>query len=165
MTAAAHIFPNAIKNIASKVENWASGTTELKVGLAGTGAQTFNWPGTGNSTAAYQTVSDFLTNSGSGGGGALTEVSASGYSRQALTSVTLTTSALVVTLSAATMSWTAAANWTAQYAFFYDTTVDTNDTTRELVCYWDFGGSVSVVSGGNFTLTVNASGIVTFTAS
>lgn len=164
MTAAAHVFPNAVKNIASKVESWATSSTELKVGLA---SGTFNWPGTGNSTAGYQTVSDFLGNAGSGGGGALTEVSTSstGYSRQALSSVSLTTSGLVVTLTCATITWTATANWSAQYAFFYDTTVDTSDSTRELVCYWDFGGTVSVVSGGNFTLTINASGLITFTSS
>jgi len=162
MTAVAHVFPNAVKNIASKVENWASGSSELKVGLA---SGTFNWPGTSNSTAAYQTVSDFLGNAGSGGGGALTEVVASGYSRTVLTGVSLTTTGLVVTLTCSNVSWTAGANWSAQYAFFYDPTFDTNDTTRELVCYWDFGGRVSVVTGGNFTLTINASGLVTFTSS
>jgi hypothetical protein len=162
MAAVAHVFPNAVKNIASKVENWATGSTELKVGLA---SGTFNWPGTGNSTAGYLTVADFLANAGSGGGGALTEVSASGYVRTALSGVSLTTSGLVVTLTCSNVSWTAGANWSAQYAFFYDTTVDTNDTTRQLVCYWDFGGTVSVVTGGNFTLTINASGLVTFTSS
>jgi|SRR6185437_3377429 len=162
MTAVAHVFPNAVKNIASKVENWASGSSELKVGLA---SGTFNWPGTSNSTAAYQTVADFLGNAGSGGGGALTEVSASGYSRTVLTGVSLTTTGLVVTLTCSNVSWTAGANWSAQYAFFYDTTADLNDSQRELICYWDFGGTVSVVTGGNFTLTINASGLVTFTSS
>lgn len=164
MAAVAHVFPNAVKNIASKVENWASGSTELKVGLA---SGTFNWPGTSNSTAAYQTVADFLGNAGAGGGGALTEVSTSstGYSRQALSGVATTTTGLVTTLTCSTVTWTATANWSALYAFFYDAAVDTNDSTRELVCYWDFGGTVSVVNGGTFTLTINASGLVTFTSS
>lgn len=166
MAAAAHVFPNATQNIANKAEKWTATADTLKVGLVASG--TFNWPGTGNSTAAYQTVADFLANAGAGGGGALTEVSASGtgYSRLALTSVAFTTSGLVNTLTAASpISWTATSNWSAVYAFFYDAAVDTSDSTRELVAVWDFGGTVSVVSGGNFTLTINASGIVTYTSS
>lgn len=163
MTAAAHVFPNAVQNIAAKSEKWTSTADTLKVGLVGSG--TFNWVA---GTQSYATVSDFLTNAGSGGGGALTEVSTSstGYSRTALTGVTFTTTGLVGTLNCTSpISWTATSNWSALYAFFYDAAVDTNDGTRELIAYWDFGGTVSVVSGGNFTLTINASGIVTFTSS
>jgi hypothetical protein len=163
MAAAAHIFPNAVQRVVSKNENWSSGGDTLKVGLA-TGV--FNWVA---ATEAYTFVSDFLTNSGSGGGGALTEVSSSstGYSRQSLSSVALSTTGLVTTVTCATISWTATASWSAQYAFFWDDTDGSpaTDAARHLICYWDFGGSVSVVSGGNFTLTINASGLVTFTSS
>ena len=162
MSSAAHVYPNIFQRLGTKAENWSStGTTDtLKVGLASAG--TYTWNGT---SQGHKFVSDFLAGSG---GGAMTEVSTSGtgYGRLALTSVVFTTTGLVSTLSAATMSWTATANWSALYAFFYDDTDSSStDATRELICYWDFGGTVSVVSGGNFTLTVNASGIVTFTSS
>jgi hypothetical protein len=161
MTAAAHVYPNATQHLATKLEKWSTGTQDtLKVGLASAGTYTWN-----STSQGHTTVSDFLAGSG---GGAMTEVSTSstGYARLALTSVTFTTTGLVNTLTAATMSWTATANWSALYAFFYDDTdLPTSDATRNLICYWDFGGTVSVVSGGNFTLTVNASGIVTYTSS
>jgi hypothetical protein len=123
---------------------------------------TFNWVA---ATEAYVTVSDFLTNAGASGGGALTEVSTSGtgYTRQSLTSVTATNSGLVTTLTCANPSW-AAATFSANYAFFYDAVTDTNDTTRLLICYWDLGGT-DTVSSGTFTLNINASGLVTWTSS
>lgn len=159
MAAAAHVYPNAVQNIATKTENWNNSDT-LKVGLVASGTYTWITASQGQST-----VANFLA--GDGSNGALTEVSTSGtgYTRQALTSVSVATSALVTKLTCATISWTATSNWSALYAFFYDAAVDTDDTTRKLIAYWDFGGTVSVVSGGNFTLTINANGIVTFTSS
>jgi hypothetical protein len=159
MAAAAHVYPNAVQNIATKTENWNNSDT-LKVGLVASG--TYAWNAT---SQGHSTVANFLA--GDGTNGALTEVSTSstGYSRQALTSVSVSTSGLVTKLTCATVSWTATSNWSALYAFWYDAAVDTDDTTRKLICYWDFGGTVSVVNGGNFTLTINANGIVTFTAS
>lgn len=159
MAAAAHVYPNATLNIANKAEKWTATADTLKVALIAAG--TYTW----NSTAqAHQTVADFLAGSG---GGVMTEVSTSGtgYTRSALASVTFTTTGLVNTLTCANIVWTATSNWSALYAVFYDAAVDTSDSTRELICYWDFGGTVSVVSGGNFTLTINASGIVTYTSS
>ena len=162
MAAAAHIFPSAVQRLTNESEKWTATADTLKVGLA-TG--TFNWVA---ATQAYVFVADFLTNSGSGGGGALTEVSTSstGYSRQSLTSVGTTTTGLVTTLTCATISWSATSNWSAAYAFFWDDTdTSTSDSTRHLLCYWDFGGTVSVVNGGTFTLTISGSGLVTFTSS
>ena len=174
MTAAAHIFPNFTQMMAEKnaggatsqitLTNANSGTVDtLKVALF-TG--TFNWVA---GTQSYTTIANFLANAGSGGGGALTEVSSSstGYSRQALTSVVYTDTGLVSTLNCASpITWSATASWSAQYAAFYDYTAGGNsDSTGLLICYWDFGGSVSVVSGGTFTLTVNASGVATWTSS
>lgn len=159
MAAAAHVYPNATQELIAKAESLNNVDT-LKVGLIGAG--TYAWNGT---SQAHKFISDFL---GGSGAGSLTEVSTSstGYARLALTSVTATTTGLVTTLTAATMSWTATANWSALYAFFYDSAVGGgSDAATPLICYWDFGGTVSVVSGGNFTLTVNASGIVTWTAS
>lgn len=159
MTAAAHVYPNAVQELVTKAESLNNVDT-LKVGLAAPTSPAYTW----NSTSqAHATVANFLAGSGAG---AMTEVSTSstGYARLGLTSVTATTTGLVTTLTAATMTWTATANWSATYAFFYDFSVG-GDASGELICYWDFGGTVSVVSGGNFTLTVNASGLVTFTAS
>jgi hypothetical protein len=159
MAAAAHVYPNATQELSAKLES-LNGVDTLKVGLASAGTYTWN-----STSQGHKFVSDFLAGSG---GGAMTEVSTSstGYARQSLTSVTCTTTGLVTTLTCATISWTATANWSATYAFFYDFAVGGGvDSATPLICYWDFGGTVSVVSGGNFTLTINASGIVTWTAS
>jgi hypothetical protein len=162
MSAVAKVYPNATQRIGQKAENWSTTGTQdtLKVGLIAPTANAYTWNGT---SQGHKFVSDFLAGSGAG---VQTEVSTSGtnYARQALTSVTFTTTGLVNTLTCATISWTATANFSATYAFFYDETDSSaTDATRELICYWDFGGTVSVVSGGNFTLTINASGLVTYT--
>jgi hypothetical protein len=162
MAAAAHVYPNATLELGTKLES-LNGVDTLKVGLAASSSPAYTW----NSTSqGHKFIADFLAGSGAG---AMTEVSTSGtnYARQALTSVTFTTTGLVNTLTCATISWTATANFSATYAFFYDSGAvgATTDANTPLICYWDFGGTVSVVSGGNFTLTINASGIVTWTAS
>lgn len=160
MAAAAHVYPNATLRIANKSEKWTATADTLKVMLVASG--TYTWNGT---SQAHQFVSDFLAGSG---GGAMTEVSTSstGYSRSSLASVSFTTTGLVNTLTCSNIVWTATSNWSALYAVFYDDTDSSaTDATRELICYWDFGGTVSVVSGGNFTLTINASGLVTYTSS
>ena len=158
MAAVAHVYPNATQELAAKLESLNNVDT-LKVGLAAAGTYTWN-----STSQGHKFVSDFLAGSG---GGAMTEVAGGlGYARLALTSVTATTTGLVTTLTAATMSWTATSNFSALYAFFFDSAVGGgSDSATPLICYWDFGGTVSVVAGGNFTLTVNASGIVTWTAS
>jgi len=159
MTAAAHIFPSFTQAMGVHSINLSSDT--LKVGLA---SGTFNWV---TATEAYSTVSQFLANAGSGGGGALTEVSYSGASpasRITLSSVTYTQTGLVSTLTCANPSWTTA-TWTADYAFFYDYTAGGNsDTAGLLICYWDLGGN-QTISGQTFTLTINASGLATWTSS
>ena len=115
MAQAAHVFPVYTQNMgANTVTQINMSIDTLKVLLVASG--TFNWVA---ATEAYTTVSQFLTNSGSGGGGALTEVSGGSYSRQALTSVTFTESGLVSTLTCANPSW-ASATFSAVYAMFYD---------------------------------------------
>ena len=158
MAGAAHVFPNAMQELVTKQESLNNVDT-LKVGLVASGTYTWN-----TTSQGHKFVSDLL---GGSGGGALTEVSTSstGYARAALTSVSCTTTGLVTTLTCATIQWSATANWSALYAFFWDDATGVTDATRELICYWDFGGTVSVVSGGNFTLTINASGLVTYTSS
>lgn len=159
MAATAHIFPAFTQAMGTHSVNLSSDT--LKVGLA---SGTFNWV---TATEAYSTVSQFLTNAGSGGGGALTEVSYSGAtpsSRISLASVTYSQSGLVSTLTCANPAWTTA-TWTANYAFFYDYTAGGNsDTAGLLICYWDFGGA-QTITGQTFTLTINGSGLATWTSS
>lgn len=159
MATTAHIFPNFTLQMGDHAINLASDT--LKVGLA---SGTFNWV---TATQAYTTVSQFLTNAGSGGGGALTEVTytgASPASRISLSGVTFSDTNLVTTLTATSPSWTNA-TWTANYAFFYDFTAGgSSDTTGLMICYWDFGGA-QTVSGQTFTLSIAGGGIATWTSS
>ena len=151
MTATQHFFPEFQLQTSA---NLSSDT--LMVGLIASG--TFTW---GATPEGYTYVSQFLA--GDGTHGALTEVTGGSYSRQALTGVTFTASGEVVTLTAANPSWTTV-TFTTVYGFLYDSTVGAGDSSHPIICYWDFGGSQSV-SGTNFTLTVNASGLVTWTAS
>jgi hypothetical protein len=159
MATTAHVFPNFTQAMGTHSINLSSDT--LKVGVA---SGTFNWVA---ATQAYTTVSQFLTNSGSGGGGALTEVSYSGAtpsSRISLAGVSFTDTGLVSTLTATSPSWTSA-TWTANYVFFYDYTAGgSSDSAGLLICYWDLGGS-QIVSGQTFTLTISGSGLVTWTSS
>lgn len=149
-------FQPAFENAAlgAKLANLSTDT--LQVGLIASG--TLAARGTSEN---YVFVSDLLAN----GGSALTEVSTSGtgYTRQALTSVSYTRSGLVVTLTAANPSWPAA-TFSTVYGWLHDETASSGtDATRRLIALWDFGGAQSV-TGAMFQLTVNASGLVTWTA-
>jgi hypothetical protein len=153
MTVLAYFQPKFEQNhIGKKLVNFSSDT--FNVGLIASG--TIAARGTAEN---YEYVSDLLANSGS----ALTEVSGGGYSRQALTSVTYTQSALVVTFTAANPSWSSA-TFSTVYGWVHDETASSGtDATRPLIALWDFGGT-QTVTGTTFTLTVNASGLVTWTA-
>ena len=155
MATTAHVYPSLSLNGLKKTLNASTDTLEVLLIAAGT----YTW----NSTAQGHThVSDFLTGSGSG---ALTEVSTSGtgYTRQTLTSVTLTDSGLVTTLDCANPSWTSA-TFSAVYAAFFDNSVGGSDSTNQLLCYWDFGSAQSVTST-TFTITVNSGGVLAWTHS
>lgn len=154
MTVTAHYFPVFETLMAGKSINLSSDT--LEVGLIASG--TFTW---GATPEAYEFVSQFLA--GDGTHGALTEVSGGGYSRQALTSVSVSASGEVVTLTAANPSWSAA-TFSTVYGFLYDSSVGSGDSSHPILLYWDFGGSQSV-SAATFTLTVSGSGLLTWTAS
>lgn len=93
-----------------------------------------------------------------------TEASGTGYTAGgvALSSVTWTASGHVFTLDCADPSW-ASSTIDAAYALFYDSTPGT-DATNPVLCYWDFGGTQSS-SAGTYTLTINASGLLTVTGS
>ncbi len=159
MAQAAHVFPNFTQQMGTNTGPINLTSDTLKVGLVASG--TFNWVA---ATEAYTTVSQFLTNAGSGGGGSLTEVSGGGYARVSLSGVTYTESGLVSTLTCSNPTWTNV-TFSSVYAFFYDYTAGgSSDTNGLLICYWDFGGT-QTVAGASFTLTINASGLVTWTSS
>ena len=162
MSVSAHIFPELQQETGTKTLQLA--TDALFVLLIATGTFTF-----GATPYTYTTVSQFLA--GDGSNGAVVEVSTSGtaYTRQALGGVSLTTTGLVTTLTCSNPSW-AASTISAKYAVWYaggagGSGVSANDaTTNKLMVYWDFGGA-QASSAGTFTLQVNASGLLTFTAS
>lgn len=151
MAAVAHYFPVFESLLAA---NTVKPTTDtLTIGLIASG--TFTW---GATPEGYEYVSQFLA--GDGTNGALTEVStvSTGYSRQNLTSVTLTRSGENYTLSAANPSW-ASATFSTVYGFLFDTTVGAGDSTHPILAYFDWGGAQSV-SGATFTLTIGANGLI-----
>jgi hypothetical protein len=61
--------------------------------------------------------------------------------------------------SASNPNWTTA-TFTANQAVFYESSA----STIQLICWWDFGGAVSVTAS-TFTLTISGSGLLTATAS
>lgn len=155
MAVTAHFFPEFQQKLGANTGNLTSDT--LTVGLIASG--TFTW---GATPEGYTYVSSFL--GGDGTHGSLTEVSGGGYSRYNLVSPTYTTSGEVNTLTCSTNpNWTSA-TFSTVYGFLYDSTVGSGDSSHPIICYWDFGGTQSV-SGATFTLTINASGLVTWTAS
>jgi hypothetical protein len=145
--------------LATKAANLSAvGTTEvLKVGLIASGTLAAR-----SISEGYATVSALLSNNGS----ALTEVVGGGYSRYTLVaaSTTYSTTGLVNTLTTSTNPSWPGATFSTVYGFLYDYTAGGNsDTAGALICIWDWGGAQSVTST-NFTLSVNASGLVTWTA-
>jgi|SRR5277367_2222626 len=153
MALAAYFQPSFMLNhLGAKGVNMSTDTFE--VGLIATGTLA-----TRSTSEGYEYVSQLLANNGS----ALAEVSGGGYSRQALTSVSWTNSGLVGTFTAANPAWSSA-TFSTVYGWIHDETdSSTTDATRPLLAIFDFGGSQSV-SSATFTLDVNGSGLVTFTA-
>ena len=144
MAVTAHLFPKIQENAMKKLVNLS--TDSLKAMLLS--AYTY--------ADSHSTMADVL--------GAGTEAAGTNYTAggQALTGVTLSSSAKVTTLTCTSPSW-AASTITAAFAVFYDAQGGTN-ATNDPICYWDFGGNQSS-SNGAYTLTINASGLITFTAS
>jgi hypothetical protein len=150
MGAASYFQPKFEQNhLGKKLVNLSSDT--LNVGLIATSGLAAR-----NISEGYEFVSDLLANNGS----ALTEVSTSGtgYTRKSLTSVTYTESGLLVTLSAASLSY-ASSSFSCYYGWLHDETASSaTDATRPLICIWDFGGQQ--LATGTWKIAVNAGGLV-----
>lgn len=107
----------------------------------------------------YEFVSDLLANNGT----ALAEENGAGYARLSLTGVTYTQSALVCTLTSSNLVWSSM-TFSDAYCWIHDETASSaTDATRPLITIFDLGGTVSGTAT-TLTLTVNASGLVTWTA-
>ena len=155
MVAAAYFQPKFEQNhLGRKLINLATDT--LVVGLIASGTLA-----TRTTSEGYEYVSDLLAN----GGSALTEVSTSstGYARQNLSAVTLNVSGLTTTLNSSNPNWPSA-TFSASYAWIHDETASSStDATRPLLAIFDFGGP-QTVAGTQFTLTVNASVLISWVA-
>jgi hypothetical protein len=149
MAVTAHVFPQWAQGTATKLQNLSSDT--VKVALSNTaGPVTLATSG----VQAAKLWTDWTSN-------VAAEITGTGYTAGGVTlaGLSVTTSAAVMTFTATSPSWTTA-TFTANQAVFYDSTA----STEQLICFWDFGGAVSVTSG-TFTLTISGSGLVQVTAS
>ena len=109
-------------------------------------------------------VTGFTELATSVGGSNYTQNANSTSSGQALASPTWTRAGHVWTFDAADPVWTTAgAAFNPAYAVFFDSTGGT-DATNLPICWWDFGGA-QLGTGGSYTLTIAATGIVTATSS
>jgi len=149
MTVTAHVFPQFQLGLAGKLQNIA--TDSIYCALSNTaGPVTLATSG----VQAAKLWTDWKTN-------VAAEITGTGYTAggQLLTGVSSSVAGDVWTFTATSPSWTSS-TITANQAIFYDSTA----STIQLIAFWDFGGAVSDTSG-TYTLTINASGIVTATVS
>ena len=152
MAVTAHVFPqffigNSIGDI-----NLTGGTYKVALSNAA-GPVTLATSG----VATAKLFSDWTSN-------VAAEITGTGYTAGGATvsSPTLTaggTNDSVATwTSASNPAWTGA-TFTANQAVFYESSA----STYQLICFWDFGGAQGP-SGQTFTLSINASGLLTATA-
>ena len=119
----------------------------LAEGAHNLGADTLTIALTNTAPAATNTV---LTN--------ITEISYTNVSSRVLTSVTSSQTSGTYTLDAADLVLTASGTVpTFRYVVLYNDTA-TND---ELIGYYDYGSAVDLLNGETFTITFDASGILT----
>ena len=153
MTVTAHVFPQFAIGWNAQNIKLTGGT--YKVALSNV-AGPVTLATSGVSTATLFT--DWTSN-------VAAEITGTGYTAGGATVASPTfaaggTSNSVATWTSGTNpSWTTA-TFTANQAVFYESSASTN----QLICFWDFGGAVSVTAG-TFTLTINGSGLLTATAS
>ena len=153
MAVTAHVFPQFIIGMNAGDIVLTGGT--YKVALSDT-AGPVTESTSGISTAKLFT--DWTAN-------VAAEITGTGYSAGGATvsSPTFTAGGSNNTVATWTSStnpnWTSA-RFTANQAIFYESSA----STYQLICFWDFGGAVSV-TGSTFTLTISGSGLLTATAS
>ena len=152
MALTAHVFPQFAIGLGLGSINMTSGTYKVALGNAA-GPVT-------EATAGISTAKLFTDWTA-----IVAEITGTGYTAggAAVSSPTWTaggTNNTVATwTSASNPSWSAA-TFTANQAVFYESSA----ATYQLICFWDFGGAVSVTAG-TFTLTISGSGLLTATAS
>lgn len=141
MAVTAKVFNLALTSLLNKEIDW--GTDTIKCMLAT------------NSAAPSQTTWQYKSS-------VTNEVTGTGYTAggATLASKTEVITAQVKALDAADVTW-ASSTITARYAYIYDDGPAT-DATKPLLAYVDFGADMSS-AGGNFTITWDAAGIITFT--
>jgi hypothetical protein len=162
MAFSAHVFTNIIGQLAAKTINLS--TDSLRVLLA-TSATTgiAAAQNTVTTMTSLKAVTGWTEVANAAGGSNYTQNANSHLSGQALGSVTFTQSSLVWTLTAANPVWTtAAAGFNPAYAIVYDD-IGTTDATNFPILWWDFGGA-QLGTGGNYTLTIAGTGLMTATA-
>tara|TARA_R110000850_G_scaffold136126_4_gene257231 strand:+ start:96 stop:470 length:375 start_codon:yes stop_codon:yes gene_type:complete len=119
----------------------------LSEGVHNLGADTLTIALTNSAPAAANTV---LAN--------ITEISYSNISSRVLTSVTSSQTGGTYTLDAADLVLTASGTVpTFRYVALYNDTA----TSDELIGYYDYGSAVDLLNGETFTITFDASGILT----
>lgn len=148
MTVAAHVYTKLTKSMADKICDFDTDAFKVMLLSAYT---------VGSTQDTAQFVSDIKA--------AGTEASGTGYTAGgvAIASPTFTASGHVYTWTSATNPSWSTATLAAAYAVFYCSTPGT-DATNPVVCYWDFGGTVSSTAS-TYQLTLNGSGIMTVTGS
>ena len=153
MALTAHVFPawqQACMN--GKVDIAGTTPDTLKVGLISAGSAALATAGAA-AWDGYTTVASFLTN----GTYPLTEVlttGGTGYTRQALTSVSVNLTGLYTSLVVGTNPSWYASTISAVGAFFYDYTAGgSSDTAGLMIAWWDFAGT-NTDSNGVYTLVM-----------
>ena len=144
MAVTAKLYGLALKSAFNKEIDWDSDT--IKVMLC-----TSTYVPDQDAHQYKSSVTNEVTGTGYTAGGATLASATSAYTAASNTLV----------LDAADTSW-ASSTITARYAVIYDSTPAT-DATRPLIAYVDFGADV-VSSGGTFSITWDAAGVVNVTA-
>jgi hypothetical protein len=152
MAVTAHVFPQFVQGLSAGNISLTGGTYKVALGNA---AGPIGLATAGISTAKLFTDWTAI----------VTEITGTGYvaGGTAVSAPTFNAGGSNNTVS----TWTSASNpnWTtatfsANQAVFYESSA----ATIQLICWWDFGGSISV-AGQTLTLSINASGLLTATAS
>lgn len=153
MAVTAHVFPQWIIGVNAGHIAMTGGTYKVALSNA---AGPIGLATSGVSTATLFT--DWTSN-------VAAEITGTGYSAGGATVSSPTFSAggannsIATWTSASNPNWTSA-TFTANQAIYYESSASTN----QLICFWDFGGAVTVTSS-TFTLIIAGTGLLTGTVS